>query len=105
MTSSCCLYCQLLTFITPISVFLLVAISKQLFAGLVLFSVVFFIEGEDQPQKFLFSYHVSLFCGFENAQKQPVVFFLQKKCSSKYCKIYRKPLVPQSFLIKLGLQL
>ena len=64
MTSSCCLYCQLLTFITPISVFLLVAISKQLFAGLVLFSVVFFIEGEDQPQKFLFSYHCITFLWF-----------------------------------------
>ena len=44
-------------------------------------------------------------CGFENSQKKPVVFVLQKKCCSKYWKIGRKSLVPESFLIKLGLQL
>ena len=36
---------------------LLVTMSKQLFAGLVLFPVIFFMEVEDQPQKLLFSKH------------------------------------------------
>ena len=84
--------------------FLSVTMSKDLFAGLVLCSMIFFMEGEDEPQKFLFSYHCITFCGLENAPKQPVVFVLKKNCSSKYCKIYRKPLVPEPFLIKLGLQ-
>ena len=84
--------------------FLSVTMRKELFAGLVLCSMIFFMEGEDEPQKFLFSYHCITFCGLENAQKQPVVSVLKKNCFSKYCKIYRKPLVPEPFLIKLGLQ-
>ena len=33
-------------------------------------------------------YH--LFCGFKNTQKQPCACVLQKWCSSKCCKIYKK---------------
>ena len=44
-------------------------------------------------------------CGVKNAQKKPFVSVLQKKCYSEFFKIYSKPLAPEFFLIKLGLQL
>ena len=43
---------------------------------------------------FISFYH--LFCGFKNAQKQLYACVLQKRCSSKCFKIYRKPPVPES---------
>ena len=46
-------------------------------------------------------YH--LFCGFKNAQKQPRVCVLQKRCSSKCCKIYRKARVLESAFNKVML--
>ena len=47
-----------------------------------------------------FNIIVSLFCGFKNAQRQPCVCTLQKRCSSKCCKIYKKSLVPESIFNK-----
>ena len=53
---------------------------------------------------FASSYH--LFCGFKNAQKQPCVCVLQKRCSSKCCQIFTEKHVCRSlFLFKLSLQL
>ena len=43
-------------------------------------------------------------CVVKNAQKQPFVSVLQKKCYSKFFKIYSKSLAPEPFLKKLGLQ-
>ena len=39
-------------------------------------------------------YH--LFCGFKNAQKQPCVCVLQKRCSSKCCQIFTEKHVCRS---------
>ena len=67
--------------------------GKELFAGLVLCSVVFFMEGQEIRNSYFhihrksyFQITVSLFCGFENAQKQPVVFVLQEKCLQNIAK-------------------
>ena len=46
-------------------------------------------------------YH--FFCGFKNAQKQPCLCDLQKRCSSKCCKVYRKTLVSESVYNKVKL--
>ena len=49
-------------------------------------------------------YH--LFCGFQNAQMQPCICVLSKRCSSKFCQISTEKHVCWSlFLIKLSLQL
>ena len=61
------------------------------------------MEGEDEPQKFPFLHIESLFCGFNNAQKQPCICVLQKRCSSKWCKIYRKASEPESIFNKVKL--
>ena len=103
MTSSCCLYWQLLTFITPISVFLLVTISKQLFAGLVLFSVVFFIQGEDQPQKFLFSYHCITFLWFWECLEAAGRIFFTKEVLFKILQNLQKTTCAAVFLNKVRL--
>ena len=46
---------------------------------------------------------VSLFCSFENAHKQPVVFVLQKKCSLKYWKNLQKTTCAGVFFNKVRL--
>ena len=46
-------------------------------------------------------YH--LFCGFKNVQKQPCVCVLQKRCSLKCCKIYRKTRASESIFNKVKL--
>ena len=59
------------------------------------------MKGEDYFLHFGSSYH--LFCGFKNIQKQPCLCVLQKRCSSKCCKIYRKTHMPESLLNKVKL--
>ena len=47
---------------------------------------------------------IPIFCSFKNAMKQPCVCVLQKKCSSKCCKICRKTRVPESVFNKVKLE-
>ena len=61
------------------------------------------MEGEDEPQNSHFCTLNHFFCGFDNAQKQPCICVLQKRCSSKWCKIYRKASEPESIFNKVKL--
>ena len=89
--------------ISHLILFLLVTISKQLFAGLVLFSVVFFIEGEDQPQKFLFSHHCITFLWFWECSEAAGRIFFTKEVFFKILQNLQKTTCSAVFLNKVRL--
>ena len=83
-------------------VFLLVLMSKQLFAEVVLFSVVFFTEGEDSPQKFLFSQNcITHFVVLRMLRSSRSYLFYKRSAIQNL----QKTTCAGVFLIKLDLQL